>query len=338
MTANDLASRPTRRGLLVGAVGTLAASAAGVAGFRAAASARGLSTLTRFGLAFQTPFALTLAGPDAAALAAAMAASIDGVRAVENATSVYRPDSDLSRLNRDGRIAASHPHLLRLARYTLDLARTTDGAFDPTVQPLWDVWAAHHARGLRPSEATLRETLKHVDFRGVAIDGEAIAFDRPGMAMTLNSVNQGYAADVVVGIAAAHGIADAFVDTGEFGALGRHPSGRDWRLGVVAPRAPDELAFTLDPFRRFAATSGDYKTYFSPDFRDHHIFDPRRGVSPPDWSSITVSAPSGLEADGLSTALFALDADGCRALLRRRPDCEARLFGKDGNEVRLADA
>ena len=196
------------------------------------------------------------------------------------------------------------------------------------MQPLWGVWSAHAARGERPSDATLARTRERIGWRGVTIDGEAIAYDRPGMAMTLNSINQGYAADVVVGIVAAHGIADAFIDTGEFGALGRHPDGRAWRLGVVAPRAPDEIAFTLDPFHRFAATSGDYLTCFSPDFSDHHIFDPRTGRSPPDWSSITVTAPSGLQADGLSTALFTLDAEGCRDLLRRHPRVRGAVLWK----------
>ena len=264
-----------------------------------------------------------------------MEAAFAGIRAVENASSVYRPDSDLSRLNRAGRIATPSPHLVTLVEHALALAAQTDGAYDPTVQPLWDVWAAHHARGERPSDATLRDTLRRVDWRGVRRDASDISFDRPGMAMTLNSINQGYAADVVMDILLAHGIADAFVDTGEFGAHGHNPSGRDWRLGVAAPRETDTLAFTLDPFRRFAATSGDYKTYFSPDFRDHHIFDPKTGRSPPDWSSITVTAPSGLMADGLSTALFTLDQPGCRNLLARHPDCEARFFDKDGVEVAL---
>lgn len=322
-----------RRKVLLGAVGALAAGCIGARAFRTAARASGLATLTRAGMAFQTPVALTLAGPDPSALETAVEAAFAGIRAVENATSVYRPDSDLSRLNRDGRIEAPHPHLAIVVRYTLALARATNGAFDPTVQPLWDLWAGETAQGRRPTPAMLRDTLRHVDWRGVGQTAEEIHFDRPGMQMTLNSVNQGYAADVVAAIVSAHGIADAFIDTGEFGARGRHPSGRDWRLGVVAPRETETLAFTLDPFRRFAATSGDYKTFFSPDFRDHHIFDPHTGYSPPTWSSITVTAPSGLEADGLSTALFVTDADATRALLAANPECRARWFDKRGVEM-----
>jgi thiamine biosynthesis lipoprotein len=332
---NPAAPPPSRRKLLIGATGAIA-SGLGVFGGRAAfdamAAANGLATRTRAGMAFQTTVALTVAGRDPVALDRAITAGFAGIRAVENASSVYRPDSDLSRLNREGKIVDPDRHLVKLLSYALDLAAASEGHFDPTVQPLWDLWASANAAGGRPDAAALRETLRRVDWRGITLDDHAIAFDRPGMAVTLNSINQGYAADIVMAILRDHGITDAFVDTGEFGAQGRHPDGRGWRLGVAAPRATETLAFTLDPFRRFAATSGDYKTAFSPDFRDHHIFDPRLGYSPPDWSSITVLAPSGLVADGLSTALFVMDEPMARRFLAGQPDCRARFFGKDGRE------
>ena len=327
-------STPTRRKLIYGVAGTLVCGAAlSVAAFRTNAAAHGLVTRRRAGLAFQTTVDITLAGPGGTALDDAMDAAYAGIRAVEQASSVYRADSELTRLNRLGRLDDPSAHLLTLVRYALDLSARTGGAFDPTVQPLWDIWAATHERGARPSDAALARVLRHVDWRGVGVTDDAITYDRPGMAITLNSINQGYAADVVVDILAQRGIEHAFVDTGEFGARGVHPDGREWRLGVVAPRDTDRLAFTLDPFRRFAATSGDYMTFFSPDFRDHHIFDPKTGRSPPDWSSITVSAPSGLQADGLSTALFLLDAPAGQRLLDERPSCQARWFGKDGLET-----
>lgn len=320
---------------MFGVAGALATAAA-LAGPRALAGlarAQGLATRTRAGLAFNTTIALTVAGPEPRVLAAALDAGMAALRRVEHATSVYKAHGDLGRLNRDGRLADPDPHLVALLTYAAALSGDTGGRFDCTVQPLWDLWAGHHARGERPSATALRETVARVDWRGVMLAPDEVRFTRPGMAVTLNSINQGYAADVVMAELARHGVEHAFVDTGEFGSRGHHPDGRDWRLGVVAPRDAASLAFTLDPFRRFAATSGDYMTFFSPDFRDHHIFDPRTGTSPPDWSSITVEAPSGLEADGLSTALFTLNAEEGRRLLAVRPGTAARVFDKTGVEV-----
>jgi thiamine biosynthesis lipoprotein len=322
----------SRRKILLGAAGATAAMAGSRVMFLAAAAQSGLEVRTRAGLAFQTTVAITIAGGDARRLDQALDACFAGIRAVEQASSVYKPGSDVSRLNRDGRLTGPDPHVLTLLRYACSLSKATGGSYDPTVQPLWDIWAAHHARAERPSETVLRQTLRLVDWTGITISEDEISFDRPGMAVTLNSINQGYAADVVMDILAQHEITDAFVDTGECGASGHHPEGRFWRLGVPAPRDTSQLAFVIDPFRQFASTSGDYGTFFSPDFRDHHIFDPQTGYSPQEWSSITVTAPSGLIADGLSTALFVLDPANARRLLAGEPHCTARFFGKDGRE------
>ena len=332
---DDLKTGHTRRKALFGAAGAMAASAAlaGTRAFCGLARASGLATRTRADLAFNTTIALTVAGPEPRALDAALDAGLAALRRVEHATSVYKATGDLGRLNRNGRLADPDPHLVTLLTYAAGLSRDTGGRFDCTVQPLWDLWAEHHARGERPSPAALRETVARIDWRGVVLTPGEVRFARPGMAVTLNSINQGYAADAVMAELARRGVEHAFIDTGEFGARGRHPDGRDWRLGVAAPRDTANLAFTLDPFRRFAATSGDYMTFFSPDYRDHHIFNPRSGTSPPDWSSITVEAASGLEADGLSTALFTMSAEEGRRLLAARPGSAARMFDKAGTEV-----
>lgn len=324
---------PTRRKAMFGAAGAFASAAALASGSRAFgefAAERGLAVRRRADLAFNTTIALLVAGHDPKLLVAALDAGMAALRHVERATSVYKAHGDLGRLNRDGRLAAPDPHLVRLLTYAAGLSEDTEGRYDCTVQPLWDLWASYHARNERPSASALRATVARVDWRAVDVSPDLVRFERPGMAVTLNSVNQGYAADIVMAELARCGVEHAFVDTGEFGAHGRHPDGRDWRLGVVAPRDHEALAFTIDPFRRFAATSGDYSTFFSPDYRDHHIFDPRSGVSPPHWSAITVQAPTGLEADALATALFTSGPTEARALLLRHPDVTARFFDKSG--------
>lgn len=316
---------PKRRTLLLGALGGLALAPAA---FRALARETGLSTGTRAGLAFGTTVALTLAGPDEAALEAALREAFAAVRAVEAAASLFRHDSALSRLNRDGVLTDPDPLLVTQLRFALDLARATGGAYDPTVQPLWTLWASASARGRRPDAASMRETLRRVDWRGVSVTAESIAFERPGMGLTLNSVIQGFAADRVMAVLEARGIAHAFVDTGEFGARGRRADGTPWRLGLAEPRPPHALAAVIDPFSGFASTSGDDAMAFSADHTDHHIFDPGTGFSPSALSAVTVTAGSGLLADGLSTAAFVLGPEEGAALVARHPGAAARFTRK----------
>ncbi len=101
-----------------------------------------LKTLTRAGMVFQTMIAFTIAGPDAKALDDAMSAAFFGVRDGERALSVYRTDSDLSRLNRHGFIEAPHLHLRHLVAHAPELAKETEGVFDPTVQAFMGCFGA----------------------------------------------------------------------------------------------------------------------------------------------------------------------------------------------------
>lgn len=328
MTRPILPWRPGRRRLLLGGVGALAGLAAGPRAFARLSRDHGLQARSRAGLAFGTTVALTVAGPDAEALEAGLHDAFRAIRAVEAAVSLFRPDSALSRLNRDGRLDAPDPLLRAQLRVALELARASAGAYDPTVQPLWTLWAQASARGERPDGAALARILPLVDWRGIEIGEERIRLTRPGMGITLNSLAQGFAADRVMAALDAAGIRDAFVDTGEFGATGRHADGTPWRLGLARVRAPGEIAAVIDPFSGFASTSGDESTTFSADHKDHHIFDPRTGFSPTALSAVTVTAPSGLLADGLSTAAFVLGPERGAALVARYAACTARFTAK----------
>ncbi|BAU93468.1 ApbE family lipoprotein [Methylorubrum populi] len=319
---------PSRRRALLGMAGLAALAAlSGPAAFRTLAAARGLATRTRAGLAFGTTVALTAAGPDPAALDAGLADGFAAMRAVEAAGSLFRADSALSRLNREGRLDAPPADLVAMLGLALDLAKETDGAFDPTVQPLWPVWSEAAARGDKPDPNHLREAVARVGWRRVAFTPERIVLE-PGTALTLNALIQGHAADRVMAALQGRGITDAFIDTGEFGAIGAHPDGTPWQLGIADPRRPEALSAVIAPFSGFAATSGDYGMSFSPDRADHHIFDPATGHSPRGLASVTVMAGTGLLADGLSTACMVLGPEkGCR-LVAQRPGCSVRFLGK----------
>lgn len=319
--------RPARRRLLVGGAGLATAALGGVAGFRAMAGAQGLTTRTRTGLAFGTAVALTVAGPEPSALDAALFDGFAEIRSVEDAASLFRATSALNRLNRSGHLEAPPAHLITLLRFALDLAAGTGGAFDPTVQPFWPLWAQAAARGERPDPAFLRRAAARIGWRKVSLTPERILLE-PGTAVTLNALVQGYAADRVMASLHARGITDAFVDTGEFGASGTHPDGTPWRLGIADPRAPNTLAAVIEPFTGFAATSGDYSMSFSPDRVDHHIFDPATGRSPAGLASVTVTAPTGLLADGLSTSCMVLGTTRGRELVARHPGCTVRFIDK----------
>lgn len=244
--------------------------------------------------------------PDAPAIAARALAEIERL---ESILSLYRADSALSRLNRDGRLAAPPFELLECLSICAAVHRASAGRFDPTVQPLWQLWAETAADGRRPDDAQIETVLRRTGWGGVTIGADAITL-RPGMALTLNGVGQGYVADRVALLLEAEGLTDILIDTGEFRALGGQPGGGAWPVKLAA-------GGSVGLRQRALATSAPLGTCFDAQGRDGHILDPRSGRPVrAGWREITVSAPSAALADALTTAACAMpDEAGLRAMI-----------------------
>ena len=104
---------------------------------------------------------------------------------------------------------------------------------------------------------------------------------------------------------------------GDIYALGRKPDGSKWRIGVKHPRKEGLIA-VVELENSAIATSGDYENFFIKNGkRYHHIFNPSTGYPASLCQSATVVAPTTLEADALSTALFVLGPQRSREVARR---------------------
>ena len=213
----------------------------------------------------------------------AIAACRAEITRLERIFSLYRADSALSQLNRQGRLEAPPLELVELLAFSARVSAATGGAFDVTVQPLWDLYAGHFADPAAdpagPSEAALAATLALVDWRAVEIDPARIGFRRPGMAVTLNGVAQGYITDRVADLLRGRGFDNVLVELGEIRALGRHPDGRPGRPASPIPNDPSAVLLELPLPDVALATSGGYGTWFDPGHRHHHLFDPATGRS-----------------------------------------------------------
>lgn len=252
---------------------------------------------------------------------------------IEDVLSLFRPQSDICRLNADGHIDRPHPDLVQVLGQALNWSRLTGGAFDPTVQPLWNLYALGRRDSVVPQPAEVEAARRLVDWRRCEVGPDRIRLG-PGQSITLNGIAQGFAADRVREVLRAHGVRHALIDTGEFAVLGRKPNGNAWRVGVQHPRIREAYAALAELDGRFLATSGDYETAFTEDFSSHHIFEPATGRSPSSLSSVTVLAPTGLEADALSTAIFVLGPGPGLELAARRAGVDALLVLKGGEVLK----
>jgi FAD:protein FMN transferase len=275
--------------------------------------------------------------------AATAAALIDAVaaeaRRLERIFSLYKPDSDLVRLNRSGFLAAPAPELVDLLRRARMLREATQGAFDASVQPLWSLYFDHFSRegadSSGPSQDHVRAALDLVDFSQVRIGADRISMSK-GMALTLNGIAQGYITDRVVDILREGGVTRALVDMGEPRTIGDRPDGAPWRVGVANPLDPARSCTELDLADRAIATSGAYGFQFEPTGRFNHIFDPRDGRCAALYRSISVIAADATTADALSTACSLLTQDQIARALRAAHADYALLVDQTASVTRIA--
>jgi thiamine biosynthesis lipoprotein len=297
-----------------------------------ASEAAGLLPYSGTGQAFGTTVTIQVLHAQPQTALAAIDAALQAVRRVDALMSLHQQDSQVFRLNRLGQLDQPDPHLLAVLNFAQQLSRQTAGAFDVTVQPLWQAFSQAQTRGELPSTQTLAQARALVNWRGLDLSPQRIRLAKPGMGITLNGLAQGYAVDLAMAALRTHGIAHALLDTGEFGALGDKASGQPWVLGVKHPRHAETLAARVALDGRPLSTSGDYETFFSPDYVHHHIFDPGTGDSPLALASVSVLAPTGLMADGLSTAFMVLGPERALALATSLPQVDALLIHKDGRQ------
>ncbi len=245
------------------------------------------------------------------------------LREIQSLFSLYDAESAISRLNRDGSLANPPAEFLELIRTALRFGEKTDGLFDIAVQPLWDFRQKWKAANLEERE-TLHEDswekiLALVNFRNVKVGGETISFAKPGMAITLNGIAQGYATDSIVSLFREHGVANALINIGEYAAIGTAPDGKPWTVKLAA----NGEIIALPPGRSLAVSAGSGHT-FDPEGRFHHIFRPSDGANTRPYSTIVVTAPSATEADALSTTFSVASRAERREILGIFPKSDFR--------------
>lgn len=297
---------------------------------------RGFSTLpvTRRAWALGSDVSMTVMGLPSGRGSEPLDAAFAELEIIEQVMSLYRPDSQLCRLNRDRVLDQPHPYLIEVLTVSAASAQHSDGAFDITVQPLWELFAVCRKQGRLPTDAEVAGARMCVDWRAIEVSEYRIRLHAPATAITLNGIAQGFAADRAVAALRHHGVAHALVNAGEIGCLGKKPNGSDWTVGVQHPREPNAFVSLAELRGRSLATSGDYETTFSDDLSKHHIFDPRTGQSPSELASASIVAPTAMQADVLSTTAMVLGPDRMLTLIKSLPDVDALFVLKSGQLLR----
>ncbi|HIP23342.1 MAG TPA: FAD:protein FMN transferase [Rhodobacteraceae bacterium] len=249
------------------------------------------------GIALGAKAQIILDHPNADALIASAVAEISRLEALFS----LHQDSQLTRLNAAGTLANPAPEMLELLSICGTINTRTGGAFDPTIQPLWALYAESFAAGSAPTATQIAE--RNTGWQHVRYSPTEISFAQPDMALTLNGIAQGYIADKVAALFRADGVENVLIDTGEIMALGVAPNGAAWPITIANSNGQ------IAPLSNAAiATSAPLGTSFDAAATVGHILDPRTGQPGGQWAQVSVTATTAALADGLSTAFCLMSA------------------------------
>lgn len=224
--------------------------------------------------------------------------------------------SDIYNLNRaNGATVSVSPDTAELIALSLEIAEASNGAFDPTVMPLVELWDIGHSQTV-PSEADIASALQKVSFENVSINGTDVTLEN-GCTLDLGGIAKGYIADKVKQYLTDNGVKSAVINLGGNTLLVGNKNGNDFSVGLQKPFGKSgELSAVIMLDGMTAVTSGIYQRYF--ELRDkiyHHILDTSNGYPVDNGiASVTVIGQSSAIADGLSTACLSLGIEKGSAL------------------------
>lgn len=220
--------------------------------------------------------------------------------------------SDIDRLNRsDTGIDDADGRTTELIRKALQVAAATDGAFDPTVAPLTELWRAAGSANRLPTDAELQEARKKVSYQRLSVPGDSvIRKDDPALTVDLGGIGKGAAISILRDYLQTTGISGGLISFGSNVAVfGKKPDDSPFRIALRDPARESGIAGALRLSSDVVlSVSGDYERYVTIDGkRYHHLYDPSTGYpAETGLCSVAVLTADGALADALSTALFVM--------------------------------
>lgn len=262
--------------------------------------------------AMATEFVVMLPPNQADAVEVAVAA-LEQVDVIEQALTIYRPDSEIAVLNRTAGIGpvSVSPQTFDLLRRAIAWSEQTQGAFDISAGPLVEAWGFTSRSGKKPTDDAIQEARQRVGYEQITLDGDnrTVRFAVPDMSINLGAIGKGYALDRVAEELRGQGVEDFLIHGGNSSVLaaGDQVAGSQlgWPVGVAHPTKPKHRLAGIWLRDQSIATSGSGKQFFHHRGRRYgHVIDPRTGYPAGDLLSLTVLMDSAADADACATGLF----------------------------------
>ncbi len=263
----------------------------------------------------------------------AINAAFDEIFHIDELMSDYDPNSQLSQINQQAfdqpvPVDAELFEVLAAAKLYSCLS---NGAFDITIGPVVQLWRKANEDNTAPSADALQKAKECVGYKNLILDTEkqTVRFAKEGMFLDLGGIAKGYAIDKAIRILQDAGVKGAMVDIGgDLRCFGTPANNKQhWLIGLQDPANEGNVLLTLNMDDRAVATSGDYRRFVMIEGQKHsHIVNPAIADSAQDLSSVTITAPTAMQADALATAVSVLGSEKGLLLVEILDECEAFII------------
>ncbi len=259
----------------------------------------------------------------------AMGQAFEKALQLETILNRHTSSSAVAELNTQGKITNAPPELMHVLTRAHAMHGITGGAFDMTVAPLLNLYASQkNIQGNMQLDVTaLKHAQSLVQAREVRLSKNKASLGRQGMALTLDGIAKGYIADQMAEELKKEGLHNFLVNAGgDIRINGLKAPNTPWRIGIENPQNKGQSLVTSLPVFDAIATSGSYEMYYDAQKNYHHLIDPVQKHSQRHTLSVTVTAPTALEADALATALSILPTRKALELINSLPGRECCIL------------
>ena len=243
----------------------------------------------------------------------------------------------VSQLNNEGYLKDAPAEVIEIVDSAMDYHRLTHRTFDISVKPVVDLFKEKFAQGKNrlPAEKELKQTLDLVGSDKIEVKGRTIRFKRPDMGITLDGIAKGYIVDRASKILVRHKINNHLINAGgDIKAMGARSDKKAWTVAIQDPMKKKQYPDVICLTDAAVATSGNYEVYFDGEKMFHHIVDPRTGMSPIMNTSVSIIAPTAMDADALSTSAFIMKPAYATRFVDSVTDCECLIITRGGKAIK----
>lgn len=276
---------------------------------------------------------LTVQTRDGDAAEAAMAAAFAEMARLSDLMSRYHVTSAVSALHLAAGLqpVAMAPEMMQVLKMARQMSQRSQGAFDITVGAFHE-WNFDPAQTRIPDASEIARELPLVNYRDLILDEKSASayLRRRGMRVDLGGIAKLPILQAGMQVLKRHGITDAMINGGGDVLVSGQLQGRDWRVGLRDPRAPERIVGVLALNEGFVAASGDYERYFMRDGRRyHHILNPKTGQPTTGPHGVALVSRNLQDINGLGAAIMVAGAPAARQLLAPLQDVDALIVESD---------